>query len=120
MARGVRWYLFGSFVVGSLGVLAGCSGGGFLAAHREPWRSEAEAACLNAGAVREGPGKVRITAISGPGACGADYPLKVSSLGDSAAPIAYSDEPRPPSNIPTASIPNGSMPQRWPGANAPA
>ena len=74
MARGVRWYLVGSIGFGVLGVLTGCSGG-FFFAEREPWRREAELACLNAGAVREGPGVVRIASIRGPGVCGADYPL---------------------------------------------
>ena len=111
--RGVRWYLVGSAVISSLGVLAGCSGGRFLFfAEREPWRHEAEVACLNSGAVKEGEGKVRISAISGPGACGADFPIKVSALGDRAA-AAYSDELRPPSNIP-----NASMPRRWPGVES--
>ena len=30
MAWGVRWYLVGSGVLGVLGALAGCSGGGFF------------------------------------------------------------------------------------------
>jgi hypothetical protein len=107
MVRGVRWYLVASVVLGALGVLAGCSGRFF--AEREPWRREAEVACLSAGMIKEGPGKVRISAISGPGACGADYPIKVSSLGDS-APLAFG-ELRPP-----GIVPNASMPQRWPGA----
>ena len=111
MARGVRWYLVGSVVLGSLAVLAGCGGGRYFA-EREPWRGEAEVSCINSGAVKEGAGKVRIKAISGPGACGADYPLKVSAIGDG-VPIAYSDELRPPSSIPNAS----SMPPRWPGAS---
>ena len=106
---GVRCYL-GSFVIlGALGVLAGCSGGKFLA-EREPWRHEAELSCIGSGAVREGEGKVRIKAINGPGMCGADFPLKVSSLGDT-APLGFGDDMRPPSGIPNGS----SMPQRWPG-----
>ena len=107
MVRGVRWYLVSSVVLGALGVLAGCSGRYF--AERETWRREAEVACLNSAAVQEGAGKVRIKAISGPGACGADYPIRVSSLGDS-APLAFGSELRPPANVP-----NASMPQRWPG-----
>jgi hypothetical protein len=112
MVRGVHSYLIGSIVVlGSLAVLAGCSGRFF--AEREPWRREAEVACLNSGAVSESVGKVRIEPISGPGACGADFPLKVSSLGMS-MPLAFGDEPRPPSDIPS-----GSMPPRWPTAPLP-
>jgi Extensin-like protein C-terminus len=110
MARGVRWYLVGSIGFGVLGVLTGCSGG-FFFAEREPWRREAELACLNAGAVREGPGVVRIAAIRGPGVCGADYPLKVSVLGAS-SPLGYSDELRPPGDIPLRSP---AVP-RWPVA----
>src|SRR5262245_59930938 len=90
MAWGVRWYLVGSIVLGLLGALAGCSGGGFFA-ERAPWRHEAEVQCLNAGAVREGAGIVRIRPIRGPGVCGADFPLKVSTLGES-GPLGYSDD----------------------------
>jgi hypothetical protein len=111
MARGIRWYLVGSVVLGVIGGLAGCSGfRGF--AEREPWRHEAEVQCINSGAVKEGPGKVRITAIQGPGACGADFPLKVSSLGESMA-LSYGDELRPPAAIPNA---GGPAPPRWPVA----
>jgi len=105
MAWGVRWYLVGSVV--ALGVLAGCSGGGFFA-QREPWRHDAEVDCLNSGAVREGAGIVRINPIRGPGMCGADFPLKVSILGESAA-LGYNDDLRPP-----AAIPGGAGAPRWP------
>ena len=50
---------------------------------------------------RRGAGKVRIQPINGPGACGADFPLKVSALG-AGMPLAFGDELRPPSNIPNA------------------
>ena len=110
MVSEIRWYLVSSVVLGSLAVLAGCSGRFF--AERESWRSEAEIACFNSGSVSEGVGKVRIEPINGPGACGADFPLKVSSLG-AGVPLAF-DEPRPPS-----SIPNDAMAPRWPGAPAP-
>ncbi len=107
MSRGVQWSLFGSAVVAALIALAGCSH--YLFAEREPWRHDAEVACLNSGAVKEGSERVRISAISGPGICGADFPLRVSALGDS-APLGYDDETvRPPSVIP-----NAAMPQRWP------
>jgi Extensin-like protein C-terminus len=110
MARAVRWYLVGSIGFGVLGVLTGCSGG-FFFAEREPWRREAELACLNSGAVREGPGVVRIAAIRGPGVCGADYPFKVSVLGAS-SPLGYSDELRPPGDIPL----RAPATPRWPAA----
>ena len=107
MAWGARWYLVGSVLLGVLGVLAGCSGGSMFA-EREPWRHEAEAQCLNAGAVKEGSGIVRIKAISGPGACGADFPLKVSILGESTS-LGYTDDPRPP-----GAIPGAAASPRWP------
>ena len=98
MSRGVQWSIFGSVIVAALIALAGCSHYWF--AEREPWRHEAEVACLNSGAVKETPERVRISAISGPGICGADFPLRVSALGDS-APLGYDDEPvRPPSASP--------------------
>ena len=74
MTRGVSLYLVGSLV---LVALSGC-GRGFFTAEREPWRAEAERACLKSGAVKETPDLVRVDPISGPGVCGAEYPLKVS------------------------------------------
>jgi hypothetical protein len=69
------------------------------------------------------PGRVRISSIEGPGACGMDYPLRVSAVGENATisatprsgvPLSYDDEPpRPPS-----SIPSGDMPQQWPGVQS--
>lgn len=103
MTRGVRLYLVGSIVLVSL---AGC-GRGFFQAEREPWRAEAEAACLKSGAVKEGPDLVRIDPISGPGQCGAEFPLKVAALGESSSSYGFADEElRPPGNI-------GGQP-RWP------
>ena len=103
MTRGVRLYLVGSIVLVSL---AGC-GRGFFQAEREPWRAEAEIACLKSGAVKEGPDIVRIDPITGPGACGADYPLKVSALDEGGPTYGFADEDlRPPAPI-------GGQP-RWP------
>ncbi|MGQ0685981.1 extensin family protein [Bradyrhizobium sp.] len=104
MTRGVRLYLVGSLVLASL---AGC-GRGFFQAEREPWRAEAEVACLKSGAVKEGPERVRIEPISGPGACGADYPLKVAAFGEDSAAFGFADNLRPPAAI-------GNQP-RWPVA----
>jgi hypothetical protein len=112
MMRGFRCYFFGAAGVGVLGTLAGC-GGHYLFAEREAWRHEAELQCINSGAVKEGPGKVRISPIDGPGMCGADFPLKVSSLGDG-VPLSYGDELRPPAAIPGA----GQALPRWPIAPA--
>ena len=97
MTRRVSWYLVGSLV---LVTLAGC-GRGFFTAEREPWRAEAEAACMKSGTVKESATLVRISPISGPGACGADFPLKVAALG-SATLMSYSGELRPPGAIPNA------------------
>src|SRR5579863_1415915 len=96
MTRGVRLYLVGSFVLVSL---AGC-GRGFFTEEREPWRAEAEIACLKSGTVKEGADIVRISPIAGPGACGAEFPLKVSALGENANTFGYLDEDlRPPGAI---------------------
>jgi hypothetical protein len=104
MTRGVRLYLVGSIVLVSL---AGCGRGFFQTAEREPWRREAEMACLKSGAVHETASLVRIEPINGPGICGADFPLKVAAL-DSGGTIGFADEIRPPGGIPTAGQP------RWP------
>jgi hypothetical protein len=104
MARGVRLYLVGSFVLVSL---AGCGRGFFQSAEREPWRTEAEIACLKSGAVKENADVVRINPISGPGICGAEYPLKVAALGESSGSLGFAnDSLRPPADI-------GNQP-RWP------
>src|SRR5262249_5516387 len=107
MTRGVRLYLVGSFVLVSL---AGCGRGLFQTAEREPWRAEAEVACLKSGVVRENADLVRIEPISGPGICGADFPLKVAALGESSGAFGFADDMRPPGNI-------GNQP-RWPGAQS--
>jgi hypothetical protein len=108
MARGVRLYLVGSFVLVSL---AGCGRGFFQSAEREPWRAEAEIACLKSGAVKENAELVRISPISGPGVCGAEYPLKVAALGESSGTFGFADELRPPASI-------GNAP-RWPISQPP-
>ena len=59
--------------------LGGCAGMWFL--EREPWRHEAELACLQSGAVQEDPAITMVKAINGPGVCGVDYPLRVAALG---------------------------------------
>jgi Extensin-like protein C-terminus len=50
--------------------------------------------------VTESAGIVRLSAIQGTGVCGADFPFKVSVLGES-APMAFADDPRPPGSIPS-------------------
>ena len=83
MTRGVRLYLVGSFVLVSL---AGCGRGFFQSAEREPWRAEAEIACLKSGAVKETAELVRIDPISGPGVCGAN------EIGPLGALLEYGDD----------------------------
>jgi hypothetical protein len=108
MLRGVRLWIFGAIAGAALITLAGC-GHNFYSGERETWRGEAEVACLNSGAIKESPARVRISAINGPGICGADYPIRISALGES-GPLGYSDEPvRPP-----AALSSGSAPQHWP------
>src|SRR5258708_6647774 len=115
MMRRFCFYLSGAVAAGALCALAGC-GGHNMFAEREPWRHEAELQCINSGAVKEGPGKVRISPIDGPGVCGADFPLKASSLGGDSVPLGYSDDLRPP-----GAVPNGAGPApRWPIAPRPA
>jgi hypothetical protein len=104
MTRGVVFYLVGCFVLVSL---AGCGRGVFQSAERESWRAEAEVACLKSGAVKETADLVRINPISGPGVCGAEFPLKVAALGESNSSFGFADELRPPAGI------GGDQP-RWP------
>src|SRR5262245_60726723 len=99
--------LIGGFV---LVALAGCGGGWFMQ-QREPWRHEAEVACLQSGQVKVSPAVAQLPAISGPGICGADFPLKVAALGDSAV-LGFADDLRPPADIP-------SVPQAGPRPAAP-
>jgi len=89
-------------------VLAGCAG--HFIAQREPWRKDAEIACLKSGSLKESGTVVRIEPINGPGMCGADFPFKVAALGDSGM-LGYSGEMRPPGSVPN------SGPQRWPVTN---
>jgi Extensin-like protein C-terminus len=109
MTRGVRLYLVGSFVLVSL---AGCGRGLFQSEEREPWRAEAEIACLKSGAVKESADLVRIDPIAGPGVCGAEFPLKVAALGESNSSFGFADDDlRPPGTI-------GNQP-RWPVSRPP-
>ncbi len=97
-------YLVGSVV---LVALAGCGRGFMQSAEREPWRAEAEIACMKSGAVKESPEVVRVEPIAGPGMCGAEYPLKVAALGEGSSMYGFADDDlRPPAPI-------GNQP-RWP------
>ena len=108
MLRGVQRAL-PALVVAALIALAGCSH--YLSGEREAWRHDAEVTCLGSGSVKDGPERVQISTISGPGICGIDFPLRVSALGVS-GPLSYDDESlRPP-----GAIPQGALPQHWPVA----
>src|SRR5579863_1398158 len=108
MSRAVQWSLLGSIVIAALIALAGC-GHYFNMGERGAWRHDAEVACLNSGAVRDGPERVRISSIEGPGICGMDFPIRISQIGDS-SPLSYDDEAlRPP-----GAVPDGALPQHWP------
>jgi hypothetical protein len=106
MARKWHIYIAGSMV---LVALAGC-GRSFLFGQREPWRREAEIACLKSGAVKESVRVVRMDSIDGPGMCGAEYPFKVIALGEVSA-LGFADNLRPPGAIP--GVPDAQAP-RWP------
>src|SRR5262252_3402183 len=101
MTRGVRLYLVGSIVLVSL---AGC-GRGFFQAEREPWRAEAEVACLKSGAVKESLDVVRVEPISGSGAFGFADDLR--------PPAPIGNQPRWPVAQPQAA------PQNYPAQNYP-
>ncbi len=107
MTGGVRFSILGGVV---LLALAGCGRGFFQDAERAPWRREAEIACLKSGELKLGVRAVRIEPIGGPGVCGADFPLKVTGLGEGSA-LGFANELRPPARIPNAS--SGDLP-RWP------
>jgi hypothetical protein len=63
---------------------------------------------MKSGLVKESATLVRISPISGPGSCGAEFPLKVAALGN-ATLMSYSSDLRPP-----GAIPNGASQPRWP------
>jgi hypothetical protein len=105
MKGGVGLYLVGA---GVLLALAGC-GRGFMSGERAPWRHQAEVECMKSGSVKIGTGVLQIDPIEGPGMCGADFPLRVTTLGESNPLVGYTDDPRPP-----GSIPNATQMPRWP------
>jgi hypothetical protein len=104
MTRGWGFTIAGGVV---LLALAGCGRSFFTDGERAAWRHKAEVTCIKSGAVKVGV--ERIDPIEGPGMCGADFPFKVTALGE--APLmSYADELRPPASIPNVSP---DMP-RWP------
>jgi hypothetical protein len=58
--------------------LTGC--GLFRFEQREPWRAQAEEACLKANLVQPSAYMSRTSKIEGPGACGMDYPFAVAAF----------------------------------------
>jgi hypothetical protein len=94
MARKLARYLAVSLV---LVLLDACGRTWFE--ERPAWRHDAEVACLKSGAVKDGAAIAQLRPIQGPGMCGADFPLKVSVLGEN-APLGFADDPRPPGAIP--------------------
>jgi hypothetical protein len=116
MARSIAKYLVVSIV---LVMLDACGRSWF--AERPPWRHDAEVACLKSGALKESPGIAELRPIQGPGICGADFPLKVTALGES-GPLGFADDPRPPGAIPQYSpVPPRAPPMAGPiGPSAPA
>jgi hypothetical protein len=106
MKRRITLSLIGCLALASL---AGCGRGFFQTEQRAPWRAEAEAACLKSGAVKETADLVRINPISGPGMCGAEFPLKVAALGEASSSLGFANDLRPPAAI-------GNNQPRWPGS----
>ena len=111
--RKVRWHAYRPTQCAAgllvLLTLAGC-GRNYFFAEREPWRREAEMACMKSGTVKESAVLIRSEPINGPGMCGADFPLKVTALGEMNAAIGYSGDPRPPGAVPNA----GPQASEWP------
>ena len=75
MRRGL--VAFSALTLIALGV-TGC--GLFRFEQREPWRAQAEEACVSQRLVQPSAYMSRSSAIDGPGACGISYPFKVSAL----------------------------------------
>lgn len=66
-------------ILGLIGIgITGCSLSRFEA--REPWREQAEQACLSQGLVTPSAYMSRSSPINGPGACGISYPFKITAL----------------------------------------
>jgi len=105
MKAGPRFFLGCGFA--ALLALAGCGRSGMWGVERAAWRGQAEAQCMQSGAVKLGGAIVRAAPIEGPGMCGADFPLKVAALGESSVSMGYADVPRPPGRV------GGAMPD-WP------
>jgi hypothetical protein len=75
MRRGL--VAFGALTLVGLG-LTGC--GLFRFEQREPWRTQAEEACMSQHLVQPSAYMAASSKIDGPGACGMDYPFKVAAF----------------------------------------
>lgn len=75
--RRVGLVVASSIVVG-IAVVA-CASQPYFVAEEEPWREEAERACLGAGIVPQTPYIVQRSALGGPSHCGALHPYKVAA-----------------------------------------
>ena len=77
------------FLLVAAGIGALLSGCGFVKMEpREPWRAEAEAACMRSGIIKQSAHIRPTKPIDGPGPCGADLPLKVSGFHNDASSVA--------------------------------
>src|SRR5207302_8845539 len=109
MARTLARYVAFAFL---LVLLDACGRSWFE--ERPAWRHDAEVACLKSGAVKQGAGIAELRPIQGPGMCGADFPLRVTILGEG-GPLGFADDPRPPGPIPRVQ----EYPPATPGAAPP-
>ena len=106
MKAGARFFLGCGFA--ALLALAGCGRSMMWQGERAAWRGEAEAQCMQSGAVKLTSEVVRISPIEGPGVCGMDIPLKVAALGDDTMATGYAEPPRPPGGIARGAMPDWS------------
>jgi hypothetical protein len=83
MRRGL--VAFGALTLVGLG-LTGC--GLFRYEQREPWRAQAEEACMAQRLVQPSAYMSRSSKIDGPGACGVDYPFKVAAFSAGSVGVA--------------------------------
>jgi hypothetical protein len=79
----MRHGLVAFFALSLIGLgLTGC--GLFQFEQREPWRAQAEEACLSQRLVQPSAYMALSSKIDGPGVCGMDYPFKVSAFNNGA------------------------------------
>jgi hypothetical protein len=79
----MRRGLVAFFALSLIGLgLTGC--GLFRFEQREPWRAQAEGACLSQRLVQPSAYMALSSKIDGPGVCGMDYPFKVSAFNNGA------------------------------------